>query len=174
MDNIIEKQLIVESVNQNVLKLNEIDFGGKIRTFFNNLSPNDKKRLNLPLTKFISEHFDGDFGKYLNKYLNKNFGRKVEFVKMLVDYREEGKTSLNDMIDKNHIFNMIGNAAIDYIEKKVIHKFRLMSVSGNRSIDRAYRNHILSLFELESVQRTIFVKISNTLDKKIVRYYRFT
>jgi hypothetical protein len=167
MDRIIKEQLIIESINNNVKVLNEIDFGGKIRSFFNKLSKSDMQKLNIVLTKYIAEQFDGDFGKYLNKYLNKNFGRKVEFVKILVDYREEGKSSVNDMFDKNHIFNMVGNAALDYIEKKIVKRLSFTTITGSKMIDRAYKIHITNLFNQEIVIDNTFKKFSALLDKKL-------
>jgi hypothetical protein len=96
-------------------QLNEIDLSSALGNLKNRLTSKNNKQ-NKAFAKILSDQFEGDFAKYLKKYLIKK-GKKMDTIQTVIDYFQNPSED-----NYEEVFHVIGVPMLQYFVKKTFGK----------------------------------------------------
>lgn len=122
-------------------QLNEIDLSSALGKLRDKLTSKNSKQ-NREFAKIVSDQFEGDFAKFLKKYLIKQ-GRKMNTIQTLVNYfKDPSQEAYED------VYHILGAPMLQYFVKKIFGKTNLRGrikqmtpflkkvSTGNKELDR--------------------------------------
>lgn len=153
---------IIEAEINNLLIEMEI-YENPLRTIkkgYEKLTTTHHQRYNKELIKKIADLFDDPFAKFLEKTLLKTF--KNEFIERLLVDAENGD---KDAIEK--IKSILLQSMISFYENAITARIFKTSITGDKTIDAAYKNAIIKIFNSNKIIDIFYDNVDKILPVEV-------